>query len=224
MESIRAIRSIKLHVHEAMRENGWRNRYAQVVSADYHEQIYKIGSRLVEVLAVRVGLLLTVYLAARAVIGNDMTVGTLVAFLAYRASFISSATSLVDHGENYRLLSIHLERLSDIVAHPRENVAAAAPRRGALPPPEIRAEKLSFAYSPNDPPILKDCDFHIPAGAFAAITGTVRRRQDDADAHHARAARSHLGQIADRRTAADAPPTPPHGARGWARCCRTTTC
>ncbi|WP_299645876.1 peptidase domain-containing ABC transporter [Sphingomonas bacterium] len=171
MESIRAIRSIKLHVHEAMRENGWRNRYAQVVSADYHEQIYKIGTRLVEVLLFGLGLLLTVYLAARAVIGNDMTVGTLVAFLAYRASFISSATSLVDHGENYRLLSIHLERLSDIVAHPRENVAAAAPRRGALPPPDIRAEKLSFAYSPNDPAILKDCDFHIPAGEFAAITG-----------------------------------------------------
>jgi ATP-binding cassette subfamily B protein RaxB len=35
MESIRAIRAIKLHGHEAMRENGWRNKYAEVVSAGY---------------------------------------------------------------------------------------------------------------------------------------------------------------------------------------------
>lgn len=171
MESIRAIRSIKLHVHEAMRENGWRNRYAQVISADYAEQIYKIGTRLVENLLFGLGLLLTVYLAARAIIGDTMTIGTMVAFLAYRSSFISSATALVDHGENYRLLSVHLERLSDIVAHPRENVAAAAPRRGLLPAPAIRAEKLSFAYSASEPPILKDLDFEIPAGGFAAIVG-----------------------------------------------------
>ncbi len=171
MESIRAIRSIKLHVHEAMRENGWRNRYAQVISADYWEQIYKIGTRLAENLMFGLGLLVTVYLAARAVIGDTMTIGTMVAFLAYRSSFISSATSLVDHGENYRLLSVHLERLSDIVAHPREHVVAAAPRAGPLPPPAITAEKLTFAYSPNDPPILKDLSFEVPAGSFAAIVG-----------------------------------------------------
>ena len=35
METMRAIRAIKLHGHEAMRENGWRNRYAEVISAGY---------------------------------------------------------------------------------------------------------------------------------------------------------------------------------------------
>jgi len=95
----------------------------------------------------------------------------MIAFLAYRSSFISSATSLVDHAENYRLLSVHLERLSDIVAHPRENILAAAPRAGLLPAPSIRAENLTFAYAPSDPPILRDMNFEIPAGQFAAIIG-----------------------------------------------------
>ncbi len=172
MESIRAIRSIKLHVHEAMRENGWRNRYAAVVSADYREQIYKIWTRLVENLLFGLQLLLTVYIAARAIIGDEMTIGMMLAFLAYRSSFISSATSLVDHAENYRLLSVHLERLSDIVAHPRENVVtAAAPRDGLMPAPSIRAENLTFSYAPSDPPILRDMNFDIPAGTFAAIVG-----------------------------------------------------
>lgn len=171
MESIRAIRAIKLHVHEAMRENGWRNRYAAVISADYREQSYKIVTRLIENLLFGLQLLLTVYLAARAIIADEMTIGMMIAFLAYRSSFISSATALVDHGENYRLLSVHLERLSDIVAHPREHLVAAAPRVGAQPPPSIRAENLTFAYAPSDPPILRDMNFEIPAGSFAAIVG-----------------------------------------------------
>ena len=171
MESIRAIRSIKLHVHEAMRENGWRNRYAAVVSADYREQRFRIGTQLVEDLLFGLQLLITVYIAAGAVIGNDMTVGMLVAFLAYRASFIASATSLFDHGENYRLLSVHLERLSDIVAHPRERIAAATPRPGPQSAPSIRAEGLTFSYSPSEPPILRDMNFEIPGGSFAAIVG-----------------------------------------------------
>lgn len=171
MESIRAIRSIKLHVHEAMRENGWRNRYAQVISADYAEQMYKIRTRLVENLLFGLQLLLTVYIAARSIIADEMTIGMMLAFIAYRSSFISSATALVDHAENYRLLSVHLERLSDIVAHPRENVAAASPRAGLLPAPSIRAEGLTFAYAPSDPPILKDMNFEIEAGQFAAIVG-----------------------------------------------------
>lgn len=171
MESIRAIRAIKLHVHEAMRENGWRNRYAAVISADYREQSYKIVTRLVDNLLFGLQLLFTVYLAAGAIIADQMTIGLMVAFLAYRSSFIASATSLIDHAENYRLLSIHLERLSDIVAHPREHIVAAAPRTTLLPAPSIRAENLSFAYSPNDPPILRDLEFEIPAGSFAAIVG-----------------------------------------------------
>jgi ATP-binding cassette subfamily B protein RaxB len=171
LESIRAIRSIKLHVHEAMRENSWRNRYAEVVSAGYRTQIYKIVTRLVETLLLAGQLLLIVYVAALAVIADEMTIGLLIAFLSYRTSFMSSATSLIDHGENWRLLSVHLERLSDIVAEPRETMAAAPPRAGLLPAPAIAAEGLSFAYGPNDPLILQDMAFEIPAGSFVAIVG-----------------------------------------------------
>ena len=57
---------------------------------------------------------------------DEMTIGMMLALLACRSSFIASATALVDQGENYRLVSAHLERLSDIVARPREHAVAAA--------------------------------------------------------------------------------------------------
>jgi ATP-binding cassette subfamily B protein RaxB len=172
IESIRAIRAIKLHVFEPMRENGWRNKYADVVSAGYRNRIYKIVTKLAEGLLLSAQYLLVVYVAALSVMSDQMTVGLMLAFLAYRSSFMSSGTALIDHWERWRLISVHLDRLSDIVAQPREEILPAAPRSSVLPPPAIRAERLSFAYDRNGTPVLNEMDFEIPAGSYVAIVGT----------------------------------------------------
>jgi len=172
IESIRAIRAIKLHVFEPMRENGWRNKYAEVVSAGYRNRIYKIVTKLTESLLLSAQYLLTVYLGALAVMSDQMTVGLLLAFLAYRSSFMSSGTALIDHWERWRLISVHLERLSDIVAQPREDILPAPARNAVLPPPALRAEKLTFGYDRDGAPVLKEMDFEIPAGSYVAIVGT----------------------------------------------------
>ena len=170
LESIRAIRSIKLYGHEAVRENAWRNRYADVISASYKARTYEIRMGLAEDLLSGLQLLLVVYVGALAVIAGSMTVGILIAFIAYRGSFMGSAVALVEQWQKWRLLRVHLERLSDIVGEQRENVTTpAAPRR--LDPPAIRVDKISFAYARGDSPVLDGVSFNIPAGGFIAITG-----------------------------------------------------
>jgi ATP-binding cassette subfamily B protein RaxB len=170
MESIRAMRSIKLHSNEAMRENGWRNRYADVISASYRAEIYGIQLGFAESLLLGFQFLFVVYLGALAVIDQQLTVGLLFAFLAYRNSFTNSAVALVEQMQSWRLLGVHLDRLSDIVGQKREELRPA-PRAGLLPPPAIRAEDLSFAYGPNDNPVLDKLNFEIPKGSFVAIVG-----------------------------------------------------
>ncbi|HEX8573761.1 MAG TPA: peptidase domain-containing ABC transporter [Allosphingosinicella sp.] len=170
LESIRAIRAVKLHSHEAMRENGWRNRYAEVVSAAYRSRIFGIQLDLSESLLFGFQFLIVVYAGALAVLGQQMTIGLLLAFLAYRTSFTTSAIALVEQLQSWRLLGLHLERLSDVVAEKREALRLT-PRRGLLPAPAIRAEGLSFSYGPAEAPIFEKLDFEIPAGAFVAIVG-----------------------------------------------------
>jgi len=171
METMRAIRAIKLHGHESMRENGWRNRYADVISAAYRARIVDIKVELADDVLFGLSYLLTVYLGALAVIDQRLTVGMLLAFLAYRSSFSSSATALVRQFQKWRLLGLHLERLSDIVGEKKEELIAAAPRRTLLPGPAIRLDGLSFAYGPTEAPILDRIDLEIPAGSFVAIVG-----------------------------------------------------
>jgi ATP-binding cassette subfamily B protein RaxB len=170
MESLRAMRAIKLHGHEAMRENGWRNLYAEVISASYRSRIYGIRLTFGENMLFSLQLLLVTYFGALAVIDDRMTVGLLLAFLAYRSSFMGSAVSLVEQTQQWRLIGLHLERLSDIVAHPREE-ARPLPRPRGFEAPALRIEGLSFSYSPTEPAIFDNVSLDIPRGAFVAIVG-----------------------------------------------------
>lgn len=170
MESMRSIRAIKLHGHEAMRENGWRNRYAEVISAAYHARTIGIGIDFAEDVLMSLSFLLTVYLGALLVVQQTMTVGLMLAFLAYRSSFSSSAVSLVDQFQKWRLLGVHLERLSDIVGQQKEQLKPPPPRR-LLPGPGIAVRDLSFAYENADQPVLDRISFDIAPGSFVAIVG-----------------------------------------------------
>jgi ATP-binding cassette subfamily B protein RaxB len=171
METMRAIRAIKLHGHEALRENGWRNRYAEVISAGYKARIFDIKIDLAENVLFGLSFLLTVYFGALAVMDQHLTVGLLLAFLAYRSSFSSSASSLVGQFQKWRLLGVHLDRLSDIVGERKEEIRLGGPRQLLMAGPGVRVEGLSFAYSPSEAPILDHVDIEIPAGSFVAIVG-----------------------------------------------------
>lgn len=170
LESIRAVRSIKLYNHEAMRENGWRNLYADVISASYRTRIFGIQLELAERLLFGLQFLVVVYFGALAVLAQDLTVGLLLAFLTYRTNFTGSAIGLVGQLQSWRLLGLHLERLSDIVTEKREALVHA-PRSCVQPPPAIRAEGLAFRYGASQPPIFDRIDFEIPAGELVAIVG-----------------------------------------------------
>lgn len=171
METIRAIRAIKLHGFETMRENGWRNRYAEVISATYKARMLGILMAFAEDAIFSISFLLTVYCGALAVLDQRLTVGMLLAFLSYRSSFTSSASALVEQWQKWRLLGVHLERLSDIVTEKKEVLAAPKPRSPVAAPPSIRASGLTFGYGSADAPILDRVSFEIPAGSFVAITG-----------------------------------------------------
>jgi ATP-binding cassette, subfamily B, bacterial CvaB/MchF/RaxB len=171
METIRSIRAIKLHVNESIRENGWRNRFADVVTANYRLSMYNIWKRFIESVITDGQFLIVVFVGATAVIANEITVGMLLAFLSYRSSFTSSAAAMLDHLDRWRLLSVHLGRLSDIVSEEKEDAVSGLPRTAMLPGPSISGENLSFCYGANEPNVLENMNFTIPAGSFVAIVG-----------------------------------------------------
>lgn len=170
METIRAVRAVKIHGHEAQRESGWRNQFAGVISASYRSGMLSIGVNLAETVLFDFAFLICAYLGAKQVIDGKMTIGVLLAFLAYRSSFVGSATSLVDQLMRWRLLSVHLDRLSDIVSQPKEELSTHL-RCGVLPGPTIALDDVTFRYDEAGAPILNQVSLEIPAGSLVALVG-----------------------------------------------------
>jgi ATP-binding cassette subfamily B protein RaxB len=170
MESVRAATVIKLMGREAEREGAWRNLYSGVINATVSIARFQISATLLQTIVTGVSTVLVVFLGARMILaGAGFSVGMLLAFLSFRQTFSDRAVSLINQAVQFRMIGLHLDRLSDIVTALPEVEAAAPPRlevRGG-----ISVRGAGFRYGPADPLVLEDIDLEIAPGEFLAITG-----------------------------------------------------
>jgi ATP-binding cassette subfamily B protein RaxB len=170
METVRAAATIKVMGRGSVRESGWRNLYANVTNVGLQTAKYNIYVSLLQGAIMAMQSILVLYFGARMVLqGDGMSIGMLMAFMSYRQTFGDRVLALINQLVRFRMLSLHLERLGDIVTAPAETIEDAPAEitvRGAL---SVRG--MSFRYGEPDPLILDKIDLEIPAGDFLAITG-----------------------------------------------------
>lgn len=171
IETVRAIQSLKLFNRESERETQWLNRYAEVVSTNVRLGRTKILFTTINDLIFGLEMIVTIYLAAKLVLGNQLTVGMIFAFMAYKQLFTDKAVALVEKALEFRILGLHLERLSDIALTPREQghdlpLSYVRPIVGSI---ELRS--VFFRYSETEPFVLEDINLKIEPGEFVTIMG-----------------------------------------------------
>ena len=171
IETARAIQSVKLFNRESDREGGWLNRHADFVNSNVRLGRCQIQFTTINTAIFGLENIVTVYLAARLALDNAMTVGMLFAFMSYKTNFTSKASLLVEKLLQFRLLDLHLERLSDIALNPLERghdrpLAYARPIRG-----EIELRNVCFRYAETERFVLENVSLTIKAGQFLTIMG-----------------------------------------------------
>jgi ATP-binding cassette, subfamily B, bacterial CvaB/MchF/RaxB len=171
IETLRAIQSLKLFNREGERESQWLNRYAGVINAAVRIGRAKILFSTLNEAIFGLENIVTVYLAVRMALSGELTVGMIFAILAYKQSFMTKAVSLVETALDFRILELHLERLSDIAlsapepGHDRP-IGYARPIIGRI---ELR--DVWFRYAESEPFVLENIDLLVEAGRFVTITG-----------------------------------------------------
>jgi len=171
IESVRAIQSLKLFNREADREGMWLNRYADVANANVRLGRAKIAFSTVNDALFSLETILIIYFAARLALANEITVGMIFAFIAYKQLFTERAAALIEKTLDFRLLGLHLERLSDIALTPLEAghdmpLSYSAALRG-----QIEVRNVCFRYSDTDPLVLDNINLTIEPGEFVTIMG-----------------------------------------------------
>jgi ATP-binding cassette subfamily B protein RaxB len=171
IETMRAVQSLKIFNRENDRETQWLNRYADVVSANVRLGRTKIAFTSINDSLFGLENIITIYLAARLALSNNLTIGMIFAFVSYKQHFIEKAVQLVEKALDFRILELHLERLADIALSPLERghdklLAYTREIHGRI---ELR--NVSFQYAETEPFVLEDISFIMEPGEFVTITG-----------------------------------------------------
>jgi ATP-binding cassette subfamily B protein RaxB len=171
IESIRASTTVKLFGREAQREAAWRNLYTDFINANVEYGKFTIWQKFAETLLTGLQVVIVVWAAAKMMMGDGrFTLGMLVAFLAYRQYFTDSVTQLLQKGIEFRLLSLHLDRLSDIIFSEEEDIEEVGETIPELTG-AIELENISFRYSDTDRWIVKDYSLTLAPGSMTTLTG-----------------------------------------------------
>ncbi|MGH8222277.1 MAG: peptidase domain-containing ABC transporter [Woeseiaceae bacterium] len=174
LESLRGIAVLRNFGVEDRRSGQYRNRLADAFNASAGLRRASILQSVVETTILAMQNIVVVYAGISRVIDAKLTVGMLIAFLAYANHFTSRAISLLHSLLEFRLARVHLDRIADIVCEAPECPATtcmphAAIGDGQCAPATIEVRGLGFRYAANEPWILRDVAFSVDAGESVAI-------------------------------------------------------
>lgn len=189
MESMRAITPIRVYQQEVKRHSQWQNKLVLTLNKEISLGKLRLSSDAINQILFGIENLIVIYLAATLVIDNTLTVGMMLAFIAYKTRFISALDSVVNTFIELSMLGVHFARLSDIVfatpAKPHRDLMAytqtlytssssnAVVSSSSATPfaLALEAHELTYSYSENCAPVLRNINLHVAFGDIIAIVG-----------------------------------------------------
>lgn len=171
IESLRGITTLRLFNREAARHALWQTKLTDSVNAGVGSARIGLWQVTANTLIFGLETVITIWLAIGFVIEGGFSVGMVFAYIAYKTQFLQKSASLVDQAIAFRMLSLHLERLSDIAMSEDDiSVGPSATAQTELKG-GIELKNVTYRYSPTDPLVLHGVDLVVEPGAHVAITG-----------------------------------------------------
>ncbi|MFJ2380408.1 peptidase domain-containing ABC transporter [Pseudomonas protegens] len=170
LETIRAVQPLKLFNIAPLRLATWQNMLADVQNRDVATQKLLLVFASLNTLIFGLEGMLLLYLGGVAVLERELSLGMLLAFIAYKSQFTGRASQLIDLGVEIRMLSLHAERLADIALESPEPESTMETDLTRIEP-SIELRDVSFRYAQGEPWILRNLSLIIEAGDCVAIVG-----------------------------------------------------
>lgn len=170
IETLRGIRTIKVLGREDSRKTRWMNLLADSTNAQVATEKLSLLFKAANGLIFGLQSIAVVWLGAVLVLGGKFSIGMLFAFVAYQEQFKARITNLVDRFFEFRMLSLQVQRLADVVLEKPEPSLLTS--TGAeIEDASIDVKHLYFRYSDTEPWLLEDVSFRIFPGECVALVG-----------------------------------------------------
>ena len=114
IESLRGIVTLRLFNRESARHAQWQTRLAEAINAEIGIARIGIWQLTANTLIFGLETVVVIWLAIGFVMDGGFSIGMAFAYSAYKSQFLQRSASLIDQAIAFRMLGLHLERLSDI--------------------------------------------------------------------------------------------------------------
>jgi ABC-type multidrug transport system fused ATPase/permease subunit len=167
LAGVRTVQAFRNERHELARldEENRRIRDLELKESRVHAFMEPLGD-MIELL----GLVLLVWYGGYLILGDEITAGTLVAFIAYMeilARPLGRAESYFRSVQSSRAVA---DRLQDLLEE-GDALPAYGRHSGTGAAPSIALERVSFRHPGGDRDVLRDVSFAVRPGEAVAITG-----------------------------------------------------
>jgi ATP-binding cassette subfamily B protein RaxB len=172
IETLRGMTTLRLFGRETLRHALWQTRLTDAVNADVRVARIGIWQSTANILIFGIENVVTIWLAIGFVIsGAGFSVGMVFAFLAYKTQFIQKAAALIDQAIAFKMLGLHLERLSDIALSEEDKSFGQSVDIETTLKGHIELKDIFYRYAPSDPLVLEGVSMTVEPGEHVAITG-----------------------------------------------------
>ena len=174
IESVRGIQAIKMHGFESNRHTFWQKQFADYINADIKVGKLNISQDAANTFLFGLENVIVAYIGAILVIDGDFSLGMLFAFMAYKVKFLERFDGLITKVVEFRMLRLHLMRLSDIAYTEQEAnlfLHNQSPTEAMEPEGRLTLSNVTYKYAESEPEILSNVSVEIKAGQSVAIVG-----------------------------------------------------
>lgn len=171
METLYGMGTLKALGLSAMRAKQWLNLNIDTSNSTIKMTRFDMLFQGANLLIATIDQVVILWIGAMAVIDGFFSLGMFIAFNAYRGQFSERAASLINLVLQFKMLSLHSDRLSDIVFTEKEE---SLPHRRLLAdgvPAAFHMKDIAFQYDVKSAPILSHFNMTVKPGESVAIVG-----------------------------------------------------
>jgi len=172
IETVKGISAIKTFGQEGNRQRLWQRSKAEAINAQIKLGRLTAGFDALGAFVPAAERVIFIVVAVGLALSGNLTVGMVFAFQAYKQQFLDAGIRLIEQAVNYRILHVHLGRISDI-ALAKTEIEPTDRRLRDAPSLDhgLSVRGVRFRFSSGDPEVLSGAYLEIAPGEMIALTG-----------------------------------------------------